>query len=52
MNKYSLKNRTHIPNAIDTELYEQLTQYFKDTDIPVSKLLDRSIRLLLESTKK
>lgn len=52
MNKYGLKNRTRISNAIDTELYRELKAYSDKTDIPISKLLDRAIKLLLESTEK
>ena len=46
-----LKNRTQIGSAIDKELYSWLKQYSKDTSIPISKLLDKSIQLLKESTK-
>lgn len=52
MSKYGLKNRTRISNAIDTKLYEELKAYSDETDIPMSKLLDKSIKLLLESTNK
>ena len=47
-----LKNRTPIGSAIDKKLYEELKQYSKDTGVPMSKLLDRAISLLLESAKK
>lgn len=47
-NKYGLKNRTRISNAVEKELYEKLQQISKDTMIPVSKLLDQAIRLLIE----
>ena len=47
-----LKYRTPIGSAIDKKLYEELKQYSKDTGVPMSKLLDRAISLLLESTKK
>jgi hypothetical protein len=47
-----LKNRTPISNAVDTKLYEQLKQLSKDTMIPISKLLDRSIELVLKEYKK
>ena len=47
-----LKKRTPIGSAIDKKLYEELKQYSKDTGVPMSKLLDRAISLLLESTKK
>mgnify|MGYP002775176439 CR=1 FL=1 len=47
-----LKTRTPISNAIDTELLNKLKAYSKETGIPISKLLDKSISLFLESTKK
>ena len=50
--KYGLKTRTRISNAIDTKLWEELQEYSKETQIPMSKLLDKAISLLLESTKK
>lgn len=50
-NKYGLKNRTRISNAVDKELYKQLQQISKDTMIPVSKLLDQAIKLLVEEYK-
>ena len=46
-----LKNRTPISNAVETKLYEQLQQLSKDTMIPISKLLDRAIELVLEEYK-
>ena len=50
--KYGLKNRTRISNAVDSKLWKELQQYSKDTMIPISKLLDRAIYELLKSTKK
>lgn len=50
-NKYGLKNRTRISNAVDKELYKQLQQISKDTMIPVSRLLDQAIKLLVEEYK-
>lgn len=47
-----LKNRTPISNAIDTKLYEQLQQLSKDTMIPISKLLDKGIELVLKEYEK
>jgi hypothetical protein len=47
MNKYGLKNRTRISNAVDTDLYNKLMDLSKKTMVPVSKLLDKSIELLL-----
>lgn len=47
-----LKNRTPISNAIETELYEKLKQLSKDTMIPISKLLDKAIELVLQEYEK
>ena len=47
-----LKNRIPIGSAVDKILYEELKEYSKDTGIPISKLLDKSISLFLKSTKK
>lgn len=47
-----LTNRVAISNAIDKELYAKLKAYSEETDIPMSKLLDKAIRLFLESVKR
>ena len=47
-----LTNRVAISNAIDKELYSKLKAYSEETGIPMSKLLDKSIRLFLESVKR
>lgn len=52
MARKDLKNRTPLGNAVDTKLLEELRAYSKETGIPISKLLDKAITLLLESTKK
>lgn len=52
MGNKDLKTRTPISNAVNTELLNQLKDYSKETGIPISKLLDKAISLLLESTKK
>lgn len=46
-----LKNRTPFSNAVDSELLKQLKDYSKESGIPLSKLLDKAIDLLLKSTK-
>lgn len=43
-----LKTRTPISNAVETTLYEELKQLSKETMIPISKLLDRGIELVLK----
>ncbi|MBZ9606733.1 ribbon-helix-helix domain-containing protein [Clostridium estertheticum] len=52
MARTDLKTRTPLGNAIKTELYKQLKTYSKETSIPMSKLLDKAIELLLKSTEK
>jgi hypothetical protein len=47
----NLKNRVVPNSAIDKELFTWLKEYSKETKIPVSKLLDKSIELLKESAK-
>lgn len=47
-----LKNRIAISNAIDKSLYEKLKQYSDNTGIPISKLLDKSIAMFLESVER
>lgn len=47
MNKYGLKNRTRISNAVDSELYNKLIELSKETMIPISKLLDKAITLVI-----
>ena len=48
MNKRGLKTRTPISNSINTELFNQLKELSDKTLIPMSKLLDKSIELLLK----
>ena len=50
-NKYGLTNRVRISNAVDKELYAQLKQISNETMIPLSKLLDQAIKLLIEEHK-
>lgn len=52
MARNDLKNRTPLGSAVKTELLEELRLYSKETGIPISKLLDKAIAMLLESTKK
>lgn len=46
-----LKNRIAISTAIDKELYKKLKEYSEKTSIPISKLIDKSISLFLETIK-
>lgn len=47
-----LKNRTPISNAVDTQLYEKLKQLSEETMIPMSRLLDKGIELVLKEYDK
>lgn len=47
-----LKNRVRMGNAVDKMLFEKLKQLSKDTMIPMSRLLDRGIELVLQEYKK
>ena len=48
MGNRNLKTRTAISNAVNTELLNKLKDYSKESKIPMSKLLDEAIELLLE----
>lgn len=52
MTRKDLKNRTPIGSAIDTSLYKELKNHSIETGIPLSKLLDKAIKLFLESVAK
>ena len=47
-----LKNRMKIGSAVDIELYNKLKQLSETSQIPISKLLDNAIKLLLKSTER
>jgi len=47
-----LKNRVRIGNSVDSKLWEQMKTLSEETRIPISKLLDEAIVLLLEKHGK
>lgn len=47
-----LKTRQRYTASFDKELLKSLKELSKETKIPLSKLLDRSIELLKEEYKK
>lgn len=47
-----LTTRVRIGNAVEKKLFEKLKQLSKDTMIPMSKLLDRGIELVLKEYDK
>lgn len=51
MGNQQLKNRVPLGSAVDVNLANWLKEYSKETGIPISKLLDKAITLLKESTK-
>lgn len=44
----NLKNRVVPNSAVDKKLYDELRAYSKESGIPISKLLDKAIKLLLK----
>lgn len=47
-----LTTRVRIGNAVNKELFEKLKQLSEKTMIPMSKLLDRGIELVLKEYEK
>lgn len=47
-----LTTRVRIGNAVDKELFEKLKQLSETTMIPMSRLLDRGIELVLKEYEK
>lgn len=47
-----LKNRTRISSTLDNEIYKKLKQYSDKSDIPISKILDRSVMMYLKNISK
>ena len=47
-----LKTRSPIGSTIDNELLNQLGAYSIESGVPISKLLDRAIKMYLESVRK
>jgi len=47
-----LKNRTAMSSAIDTGLWHRLKTHSEETSVPISKLLDKAIKMFLESISK
>ena len=52
MDSYGLKNRVRISNAVDKLLWEQLRKLSDETMVPMSKLLDKGIELVIQEYKK
>ena len=50
--KYKLKNRTRMSTALDTELWQRLKKVSSETMIPMSKLLDKGIEMILQKYEK
>lgn len=47
-----LRYRTRIGSAIDIDLHKKLKLLSKETGIPISKLLDQAIKLILQNYDK
>jgi predicted DNA-binding protein len=46
-----LKTRKAFSNSLDKELFKELKSLSEDTKIPMSKLLDEAVELLIEKHK-
>ena len=51
-NKRGLKTRVSVSNSYDKELYEKIKELSKETMVPISRLMDLGMRLVLERYKK
>ena len=51
MDSYGLKNRIRISNAVDKELWQQVRSLSEETMIPMAKLLDKGIELVIKEYK-
>ena len=51
MGNQQLKNRVPLGSAVDKKLVGKLKELSKESKIPISKLLDEAIELLLDSKK-
>jgi len=52
MENRGLKNRTAISTSIDKELYEKLQNISKETDIPISRLFDKALKMFFANPIK
>lgn len=47
-----LKNRTAVSTAIDNEIYRKVKEYSDETSIPISKIIDKALKMYLETVGK
>lgn len=52
MAKKVLRNRSQITSTIDPNMHKALKEISRQTDIPISKLLDKGVQLLKEEMKQ
>jgi hypothetical protein len=50
--KYDLKSRTRFSNSLKNKLYDELKNISDSTEIPISKLFDKSVEFLIESYRR
>lgn len=43
-----LKNRTQVTNTLNKKIYAMLKDYSMDSNVPISRLMDEAMELLLE----
>lgn len=47
-----LKNRTAFTSTLDNKLHQKLRELHKETKVPISKLLDEAVELLIKKREK
>ena len=48
MAKKVLKNRTQFTSTLQNELYEEIKQISDETKVPISRLFDEAVKLLMD----
>lgn len=51
-NKKDLVNRTRFSSTVDNEIYKKVKEYSDKTSIPISKIIDKSLEMYLETAGK
>jgi len=47
-----LKNRTAFTSTLDNKLHQKLRELHEETKVPISKLLDEAVELLIKKREK
>lgn len=50
--KKDLINRTRFSSTIDNDIYKKTKEYADKTSIPISKIIDKALKMYLETVDK